>query len=579
MKKILTIIIILLSNQLSFAQFSLSVEFLPTDKLIENSCIDSNIVMQAIISNSASFDKTKANFTWYFGDGSQESELALDHVTHSYSKGGGYYVLLKVVDEFDTIRFARKQIQVGLKPDFTETKANTENSICLGDRVILSSKISQNSWKYNYLENIVFEEEYQIADNYPEYAQSITFLSFAENAKLEKIIDLKNIGLNIEHSASSDLEIRIKCPNETVVTLKSQGGTAAKMGIPLLDPSISVGTTSNYSWNSPAPTFSTMAIEAGSNTTLAAGSYTSSENLDALLGCPLNGQWTLFVTDYQAGNNGFIASWGIEFDAALITPAWEFANTYNKNTLTWLGTGVGIPTNLNEANSFTSTVFSTPEEYGSTIYTFSVENDFACPCDTSINIRVTSPDFTFDPMGGEAPIEINFTSNTDWGSSFEWLFGDEIGTSFDENPVYTYQAEKDTSYKILFTAFSESMCKDTVSEIIYIKVPNSEIDLPNVFTPNNDGNNDLWIIKPKAQGKELPDVFAELDCRIYNRFGRMVCRFKTPDEAKNGWDGTLNNNGNTYVSEGVYFYRIISKGKDGKELEKEFQQGIIHVYR
>jgi len=578
MKKLLSSIVLLLLHFMSSAQFSVDLKFLPSDLPIANVCIDANITMRAIITSSGSFDVSKTQFTWYFGDGSQQTNLGFDQVTYSYSKNGGYYVLLKVVDEFGTIRFARKKIQVGLKPKFTETTVNTDKPICKSDRVILSAKISSASWEYKFSNQIVFDSPYQVADNYPQYARSITFFSFAENATLNNIADLEKIFIKAEHSASSNLQIKIKCPNNTEVILKNFGGTDSKLGVPILDPIVGIGTAYEYAWTN-SPTFGTLNAEATTKTTLPAGNYTSDEALTNLLGCPLNGEWTLSVNDNQSTNNGYLFAWGINLNPSLQEPNWEFSNTFNKNTVSWTGEGIGLPTNLTEGNSFTSTVFATPKEYGATLYTFAVNNDFGCSCDTAINVLVTAPTFSFDPEGGEAPIEITFTNSTDWGKTFEWLFGYENALSIEENPIFTYRAEQDTSYKILLTSFSESGCKDTISQKIFITVPNSDIDLPNVFTPNGDGNNDIWHIKPKAQDKELQDVLAEIDCRIYNRDGRMVCRFKTPEEAQDGWDGTTHNNGNGFVSEGIYFYTIKTKGKDGKELSEEFQRGFIHVFK
>ncbi len=578
MKKILSSIVLVLFYVISSAQFSLDLEFVPTNTSVLNTCANTDIKMRAVITNSGIFDSSKALFTWYFGDDSQQSELGLEQVTYSYAKSGGYYVLLKVVDEFGTIRFARKKIQIGMKPKFLETSVNTDKPICKSDRVILSAKINSANWEYKFNNQIIFTTPYQIADNYPQYARSITFYSFTENTTINDINDLEKIFIKAEHSASSNLQIKLKCPNNTEIILKDFGVSDSKLGIPILDPTVGIGTAYEYAWTT-NPTFGTLNAEAASKTTLPEGNYTSEQNLTNLLGCPLNGEWILSITDNKSTNNGYLFAWGLNFNPLLQEPDWAFSNTFNKNTVSWSGEGIGLPTNLSEGNSFTSTVFATPSDYGATLYTFAVNNDFGCVCDTSMNVIVAQPNFSFEPEGGEAPIEITFTNSTDWAKTFEWLFGYDNGFSSDENPVFTYKAERDTSYKILLTTYSESGCKDTISQKIFITVPNSDIDLPNVFTPNGDGNNDVWHIKPKAQNKELQDVLSEIDCRIFNRDGRLVCRFKTPEEAQKGWDGTTHNNGNGFVSDGIYFYTIKTKGKDGKELSEEFQRGFIHVFK
>ena len=69
--------------------------------------------------------------------------------------------------------------------------------------------------------------------------------------------------------------------------------------------------------------------------------------------------------------------------------------------------------------------------------------------------------------------------------------------------------------------------------------------LPNVFTPNNDGQNDRF--------RPFPYSFVrDVDVTIFNRWGRVV--FETDDPDIN-WDGTYKNQGQI-LSEGVYFYVI-----------------------
>ena len=72
----------------------------------------------------------------------------------------------------------------------------------------------------------------------------------------------------------------------------------------------------------------------------------------------------------------------------------------------------------------------------------------------------------------------------------------------------------------------------------------SDYNLPNVFTPNNDGANDLYT-------PILPIRFiAEVDMKIFNRWGALV--FETNDPMLN-WDGTSGLTGKE-LEEGVYYY-------------------------
>jgi gliding motility-associated-like protein len=78
---------------------------------------------------------------------------------------------------------------------------------------------------------------------------------------------------------------------------------------------------------------------------------------------------------------------------------------------------------------------------------------------------------------------------------------------------------------------------------VTIEVYNTHRDVMNLFTPNNDGYNDLWILP------NLPD-WGKCDVKVYTRSGKLV--FSDPDY-KNDWDGTSNG---TPVPEGAYYFLI-----------------------
>lgn len=82
------------------------------------------------------------------------------------------------------------------------------------------------------------------------------------------------------------------------------------------------------------------------------------------------------------------------------------------------------------------------------------------------------------------------------------------------------------------------------------KIANLELTLPNVITPNGDGNNDVLIIKTPALKKFVMEV--------YNNRAELI--FRSTDQ-NIGWDGQ-DLSGNP-VSEGSYLYKITAEGEDG----------------
>ncbi len=109
-------------------------------------------------------------------------------------------------------------------------------------------------------------------------------------------------------------------------------------------------------------------------------------------------------------------------------------------------------------------------------------------------------------------------------NSFVWNFGDG-GTSTETNPSYLY---KDTgTFSVMLMASSQQGCIDTLERTMYVKViEKSFFFIPNLFSPNGDGNNDLF--KVIAQG------VARFDLRIFNRWGEQVFQSYDVNQA---WDG------------------------------------------
>ncbi|WP_299796218.1 T9SS type B sorting domain-containing protein [uncultured Maribacter sp.] len=103
-----------------------------------------------------------------------------------------------------------------------------------------------------------------------------------------------------------------------------------------------------------------------------------------------------------------------------------------------------------------------------------------------------------------------------------------------------YITETDT-YDI--TVIDENGCE--VTESIFIEF--IDIEIPNFFTPNGDGQNDFWM-------PENIEVYPEIFISIYDRYGRSVFTFKDNED---GWDGFYQEN---ELPTGDYWYVIKLNG-------------------
>ena len=97
-----------------------------------------------------------------------------------------------------------------------------------------------------------------------------------------------------------------------------------------------------------------------------------------------------------------------------------------------------------------------------------------------------------------------------------------------------------------------------------IIVDPSELNVPNVFTPDGDGINDNFMVESKSLRYLSMEVFSRNGRRVYSFFG---------DGEKlrqwQGWDGDVNNT-SAKATPGIYFYIIRAYGwdditYDGKE--------------
>lgn len=91
-----------------------------------------------------------------------------------------------------------------------------------------------------------------------------------------------------------------------------------------------------------------------------------------------------------------------------------------------------------------------------------------------------------------------------------------------------------------------------------------DVEVPNVFSPNNDLTNDVFSLI-SFEG------IASLECVIVNRWGNTIAEFNVPNFA---WDGT-DQRGNK-VPEGTYFYKISGQTAAGSAFVK---QGFVELVK
>lgn len=115
-------------------------------------------------------------------------------------------------------------------------------------------------------------------------------------------------------------------------------------------------------------------------------------------------------------------------------------------------------------------------------------------------------------------------------TQIEWT--PSIGIVSQEYPSITVKPTQSIEYTLRAKNEGGCMAEDKVS--VYVLCNNSNIFVPNTFSPNGDGNNDIFY--PRGSG-----VFNIQNLKIFNRWGEVVfykSNFKANDAAA-GWDGTF----------------------------------------
>lgn len=108
-----------------------------------------------------------------------------------------------------------------------------------------------------------------------------------------------------------------------------------------------------------------------------------------------------------------------------------------------------------------------------------------------------------------------------------------------------------------------SFTTDSVTITVCDLPPSSNITIPNIFTPNNDGINDVFKITTQN--------ITRLNCKIYNRWGILVGELTKINEM---WDG--NTTSGLPCNAGVYYYVLTAIGEDGKEYD---EKGFVSLVR
>lgn len=226
--------------------------------------------------------------------------------------------------------------------------------------------------------------------------------------------------------------------------------------------------------------------------------------------------------------------------------------SYNIGLGKWIISDGTEYTGLSAQHTFTSA--------GSYTVTFTYKDDEATGCEArytipnTLVVRTTpKADFSYSPQ--EITVsdpEVLFTNLTSalGDNTYLWTIQGQ-SSSQEVQPKATFS--KPGNYRVSLMATNIYGCKNTVSKTIEVK-NNFNVYIPNSFTPNYDGLNDVFIPVFTPYGLD-PRTY---EMEIFDRWGKEV--FHSRDVTK-GWDGTIQGE---IIKEDSYVYRIRFKDLDGQ---------------
>lgn len=159
---------------------------------------------------------------------------------------------------------------------------------------------------------------------------------------------------------------------------------------------------------------------------------------------------------------------------------------------------------------------------------------------------------------GAAPLEFRFASGIELPAvtlRYEWNFAEDgefehlFLTRFDEETSYTFNRSGVSFVRLIVTDTDTG--ETQMSATFQFRVAESELKIPNAFSPNGDGVHDVFRVQHKS--------LVQFKATVFNRWGQQLYHWGLADIDK-GWDGTAHGH---RVADGVYFVIVEAQGADG----------------
>ncbi len=225
--------------------------------------------------------------------------------------------------------------------------------------------------------------------------------------------------------------------------------------------------------------------------------------------------------------------------------SWPIDSTYD---FVWdFGDNSGTSNNMNPSHEYMNE--------GLYDVSVSIKSPIGCTADSVFQglIAVEAPpiaDFSYSPqLLTQNNNEVNLSDFSERAAQWRWFF-DDTDSIWMQEPTYVFA---DTGFHTIQLIVSDIYgCVDTMVQFVDV-APNVTYFLPNAFSPNGDGVNDLFA------GKGSVDSMLNFELQIFDRWGNVLFSTSDPNFT---WDG-ISFDGREIVPNGVYLYQYSYMGARG----------------
>ena len=214
---------------------------------------------------------------------------------------------------------------------------------------------------------------------------------------------------------------------------------------------------------------------------------------------------------------------------------------------------------------------------GTYILYFFVNEDFAvCGYDTAsdtLRVRWSDPEQTLITLSDTSfceKLSVTLDASVPVPSTrYSWQEGnlDDLFSPIEDSTLFTDPVIKvDKEVSLALFVVDTMGCVNTKQIDVSEDDCKPSLSVPNVFTPNGDGVNDV------LKFRQIDQCY-DVDVLIVDRKGSRVLHQKLKNPEDFSWNGCMNNGGRK-LPDGAYFYQISYKNAYGK---KKYQSGSITI--